>query len=404
MIAEIEKCTLKGEITAPTSKSMTHRLLICAALAQGESSVSGVTFSQDILATLDCLAMMGVKYRIDADTVTLLGLESVIQTQEKLFDCRESGSTLRFFLPILLLSEKKQTFTGHGRLMQRPMSVYEDICKQKGLYYKEENSRLTVCGKLTGGDITVKGDISSQFITGLLFALSLCEEDSRIHILPPVESRSYINMTIGAMAAFGVSVTWENGCTLYIKGKQKYHAGAVSSEGDYSSCAFLDAFNLLGGKVTVLGMNENSLQGDKIYKQYYQYLACGAPTLDVSDCPDLAPILMALAAALGGATLTGTRRLKIKESDRGVVMAQELAKFGAQIAVKENEIVIKKAALHSADEILHGHNDHRIVMSLAVLCTLFGGKIDDAHAAAKSFPTFFEDMKKLGGKVTLYGN
>lgn len=403
MIAEIKKSFLSGCVAAPASKSMSHRLLICAALADGVSTVSSVTFSQDILATLDCLKTMGADFEINGDKVKIKGMADVRQKSEKEFFCRESGSTLRFFVPLLLLSDKKQNFHGEGRLMQRPMQVYEDICKERGLFFTFGET-LTVCGELKGGDFTVRGDISSQFITGLLFALSCCKESSRISILPPLESRSYINMTVSSMKTFGVHVVWEDSLTLYIKGSQKYTARDVRSEGDYSGSAFLDAFNFIGGGVEVSGLNEDSLQGDKIYKEYYKLLEDGSPKLDVSDCPDLAPILMTLAAAKHGARFIGTRRLKIKESDRGVVMAQELSKFGAKIEVGENEIIVHKAELHGPQELLCGHNDHRIVMSLAVLCTLYGGKIDDAEAVAKSFPDFFEKIKALGAEVELYDN
>lgn len=400
MIAKIKKSTAVGTVAAPTSKSVAHRMLICAALANGESEISGITFSQDILATLDCIEEMGAKVELNGDTVKIIGLSNVAMSEPKQFFCRESGSTLRFFVPILLLSDKLQTFHGAGRLMQRPMQVFEQICEEKGLMF-EQDETLRVCGKLTSGEFSVAGNISSQFITGLLFALVLADGDSRINITPPLESCSYINMTIDAMRLFGVEITWENEFTLYIKGNQSYLPRKLVVEGDYSGSAFLDAFNVIGGDVTVTGLNENSLQGDKIYKSYFALLESGCPSLDVSDCPDLAPILMTLAAAKSGAHFTGTKRLKIKESDRGVVMAQELAKFGAKIELAENEITVYKSNLYQPKELLHGHNDHRIVMSLAVLASVYGGEIDDAQATAKSFPDFFEKIRDLGVEVKI---
>ncbi|MCM1392764.1 MAG: 3-phosphoshikimate 1-carboxyvinyltransferase, partial [Ruminococcus sp.] len=396
----IKKSVAKGTTYAPTSKSVAHRLMICAALADGESEIRAVTFSQDILATLDCIKNMGAEVEVSGSTVRIKGLASPLMNESKHFFCRESGSTLRFFVPILLLSETQQTFSGAGRLMQRPMQVYEDICREKGLVF-ESGETLKIKGALTSGAFCVKGNISSQFITGLLFALAVADGDSRINIVPPIESRSYINMTIDAMNTFGVKVEWENDCTLLIKGNQKYLPQSLNVEGDYSGSAFLDAFNLLGGDVCVEGMNEKSLQGDMIYRKYFALIESETPTLDVSDCPDLAPILMTLAAARNGAKLIGTKRLKIKESDRGVVMAQELSKFGAEIDVGENEITVHDVKLHTPIELLHGHNDHRIVMSLAVLASVFGGEIDDAQAAAKSFPDFFEKIKNLGVEVEI---
>ncbi len=403
MIAKIKKSAANGSVYAPASKSMAHRLLICAALSKGESIVRRVTFSSDILATLDCLEEMGASYEINGDTVKIKGLDSVIMSEEKNFYCRESGSTLRFFIPLLLLSDKKQTFRGEGRLMKRPLDVYETICKERGLLF-EKGDTLKICGKLEAGDFFVRGDISSQFITGLLYALSVMEKDSRIHILPPFESASYINMTLLAMKKFGVSVQAEDELALFVRGGQKYTACDITVEGDYSGSAFLDAFNLLGGCVETKGLDPDSLQGDMIYKKYFTLLSYGSPKLDVSDCPDLAPILMTLAAALHGAKFIGTKRLKIKESDRGVVMAKELSKFGADIEVGENEIVVHKARLHTPSELLLGHNDHRIVMALAVLSSVFGGEISDAQAVSKSFPEFFDVIKNLGVEVTLYDN
>ena len=362
MIAEINPSKIYGEVYAPTSKSVAHRLLICSALSEGVSVIDSITFSEDILATLDCIKEMGGEYVIDGNKITMKGISSVVQTEEKTFDCRESGSTLRFFIPLLLLSETKQHFVGKGRLLERPQSVYEKICNEKGLCFSLSD-KLTVKGKLSGGNYYVEGNISSQFITGLLFALSLCETDSRIYITSPLESRSYINLTISAMEEFGVSVVWEDEFVLYIKGNQKYENKNVIVEGDYSGSAFLDAFNVIGGKVNVLGLNDNSLQGDKIYKHYYKLLSYGSPRLDLSDCPDLAPILMTVAAQKNGARLIGTKRLKIKESDRGEAMSQELKKFGADIEVFENEIIVHKTKLHRPVEILNGHNDHRIVNS-----------------------------------------
>ena len=402
MIAEIKKSYLSGEAYVPASKSMAHRLLICAGISNGTSIIKKVTFSEDILATLDCLSVMGAEYEINENTVKIKGVGNIIQDGEKEFDCRESGSTLRFFIPLLLLSDKNQTFRGKGRLMERPQSVYEDICKEKGLRFDFADNKITVCGKLTGGHYYVRGDISSQFITGLLFALSKCENDSFIHITTPLESRSYLDMTFYALSLFSVSCSFIDENTICVKGNQDYISRDITVEGDYSASAFLEALNHLGGKIIINGLNEKSFQGDRVYKDYFKLLSDSSPTLDVSDCPDLAPILMTLAAAKNGAVLTGTKRLKIKESDRGAVMASELSKFGANIEVYENEIVIRPSELYKPTDILYGHNDHRVVMSLAVLSTVYGGRITDAEAVRKSYPGFFETLSALGTEVLLY--
>lgn len=403
MKAKITPSKLSGTIKAPPSKSMAHRLLICAGLAKGTSEIDGVAFSEDILATLDCLELMGAKLEKNNDKVVVTGSAPDIR-EEKLFCCRESGSTLRFFVPILLLSKCTQTLTGYGRLMQRPMTVYDEICKEKGLFFEQNEDKLQICGRLTGGDFTVKGNISSQFISGLLFALPLCENDSTINLIAPVESVDYINMTIDAMKTFGVEVLWKNETTLYVRGNQQYKAQSFTVEGDWSNAAFPEAFNLVGGNVNLMGLKENSLQGDKVYREYFKKLNEGTPTLDVRNCPDLAPILMTVAVLKNGAVLTGTARLKIKESDRAEVMKQELSKFGADITVKEDEVIIKKAQLHAPEAELYGHNDHRVPMSLSVIASVYGGTIDDAGCVKKSYPDFFTQMKKLGLEVELYDN
>lgn len=400
MKAEITPSVLKGEIKAPPSKSMAHRLLISAGLSKGASVISSVAYSEDILATLDCLRVMGADIKEDKDTVTIKGASPFIN-EERVFSARESGSTLRFFVPILLLSEKMQTFQGYGRLMERPMSVYSEICREKGLYFSQKNGTLKCRGKLEGGNFTVKGDISSQFISGLLFALPLASENSTIELIPPVESVDYINMTIDAMKSFGVEIKWQNETTLFIKGNQKYQSRNLSVEGDYSNAAFIESFNLFGGEVKTTGLNENSLQGDKVYREYFKKLNEGTPTLDVRNCPDLAPILMTVASMKNGAVLTGTRRLKIKESDRAEVMKKELSEFGAKITVKENEVIIEKTDLHPPKEPLHAHNDHRVAMSLSVIASLYGGTIEGAECVKKSYPDFFTQMKKLGLEVKL---
>lgn len=402
MKVKIEKSLLSGEITAPASKSMAHRLLICAGLSEGESLIDNVAYSEDILATLDCLSEMGAEVERGEGTVKIRGVSPLHITESKIFPARESGSTLRFFIPLALLSPCEHRFTGYGRLMERPMEVYERLCEEKGLGFNRTDGKISVRGRLASGDYTLRGDVSSQFISGLLFALPLCEGDSRIHLTGKVESRSYIGMTLSAMGDFGVRAEWENESTLYIGGSQEYKSGRFTVEGDWSNAAFPDAFNYLGSAVTVKGLRESSLQGDRVYREYFKALYGGTPTLDVSDCPDLAPILMTLACALNGATLTGTARLRIKESDRGTVMKQELSGLGADIETKENEIIIRKSPLHKSETPFCGHNDHRVVMSLTVMASLFGGEIEGAEAVRKSYPDFFRRLSEIGLEAKIY--
>lgn len=401
MKVKISPCIVRGTVKAPPSKSMCHRLLICAGLSKGESRIDNVIYSEDILATLDCLEAMGARIKKGEDCVTVCGTLPK-NAGGSVYKCRESGSTLRFFIPLAMLSENESLFTGYGRLMERPMTIYENIAREKNITYLKADQGIAVGGTLTFGAFTLPGDISSQFISGLLFALPLCEGDSTITLTGSIESRSYIDMTLSAMESFGVSALWQNENTLYIKGNQQYESRNLTVEGDCSNAAFLDAFNLLGGDVTVEGLREDTLQGDMIYKEYFAALRQGTPTLDIKNCPDLAPILMTLAAANNGCKLINTARLKIKESDRGAVMAQELSKFGADIKAYDNEIIVNKAELYTPKDDLYSHNDHRVVMSLAVLASVYGGEIRDAQAVRKSYPDFFKKVKSLRLEVTEY--
>ncbi len=401
MTVNIKPCRLKGQMAAPPSKSMSHRLLICAGLSEGESEIKNIAFSEDILATLDCLEAMGAKIQIIGDTVTVDG---TLPKKSGIYHCRESGSTLRFFIPVAMLGEGTSLFKGYGRLMERPMEVYENIARERGIPYNKGCEGISVGSGLTAGRYVLPGNVSSQFVSGLLFALPLCEGDSEIELTGNIESRSYIDMTLEAMSLFGVRAYWKNETTLYIEGNQSYKSASLTVESDYSNAAFSDAFNFIGGEVRVTDLCENSLQGDKIYKEYFSLLRQGTPTLDIKNCPDLAPIIMTLAAANNGCKLINTMRLKIKESDRGVVMAQELSKFGADIRVYDNEIVINKAELYRPKDDLYCHNDHRVVMSLAVLSSLYGGRLIGAEAVKKSFPDFFDKMKALGMEVEIIDN
>ena len=403
MRVKIDPSVPKGTITAPPSKSMAHRLLICSGLASGTSVVHGIAPSQDVLATLDCLSSLGASYTVDNDTVTITGINPASSPAAELY-CRESGSTLRFFVPVCLMSGNEYTLHGSDTLLKRPMSVYEDICREQDIMFQNDGASIRLAGCLKAGKYRVKGNISSQFISGLLFALPLLEGDSTITIAPPIESCSYINLTIHALSQFGVEVKWSDERTLYIKGGQRYAPREVSVEGDYSNAAFFAAMNFMGGDVTIDGLSEESLQGDRVYARFFDMLSRGTPTVHISDCPDLGPVLFALSACKNGGVFTGTARLKIKESDRAAAMAQELEKFGVSVRVDDDSVVVYPADFHAPTKPLLGHNDHRIVMALSVMLTLTGGEICGSEAVAKSMPDFFEALQSLGIKVTKYAN
>lgn len=405
MIAEIKKTPLplRGTVKAPPSKSAAHRYLICAALAHGTSTLTGIEYSDDILATLDLIKGLGATCRINGDSVTLTGADPRQAAPEQPLNCRASATTLRLGLPLCLLSGNTAVLGAEESLLSRPLDIYAQICRERGLIMQKDAQSVTVRGALHGGAFSVRGDVSSQFISGLLLALPLCAEDSTLTVVPPFESRPYVDMTVGIMKRFGVNLISDGKFTYRVKGRQKYRPveGGIAVEGDFSSAAFFDALNLLGHSVTVTGLDPDSTQGDKRYKEYFERLRCGTPTLDVSNCPDLAPVLMALAAAENGAVLTGTRRLSFKESDRGHAMATELSKFGAEVTVGEDSITVRSAPLHQPTEPLCSHNDHRIAMSLATLATLTGGVIEGAEAVKKSLPCYFELLRSLGADVSL---
>ena len=398
MIVSIEKSTAFGEILAPPSKSMAHRCLICGALSD-KSEIKNIDFSEDIKATLSCLEALGAKVEVEGNTVKIGGLMSSKKIKSNELFCNESGSTLRFLIPLCLLKNEEITLRGTERLFQRDLSVFETICASQGIDFVKSKNSVTVKGLLSNGRYTVRGDISSQFISGLMFALPLLLGESIIDITGKSESSSYLNITLKTLGDFGVRISKIDENTMYVKGSQSYKNRSLTVEGDYSNAAFFDAFNLLGGNVAVKGLNEDSTQGDKVYKEFYPLLLKGKPEIDISDCPDLGPVLMALAAALNGAVLTGTHRLKIKESDRGMAMAEELSKFGCKVDVEEDRIEIFPCKLQKPILPLSGHNDHRIVMAVSLLCTLIGGKIYGAEAVSKSLPDYFERLKKLGIKL-----
>lgn len=395
MKVKISPSRLAGEICAPPSKSYAHRLMICAALAEGESTIQGISESEDMLATLDCIAALGAKYEKIGDTVKICGKTG--KTPEgAVLRCRESGSTLRFMIPPALTGGRVR-FEGTPRLLERGIGIYEQLLGGKGIEIKKDSGGIEFSGALTAGEYVLRGDVSSQFITGLLFALPLLSGDSVIKILPPVESRAYIDITIAALGSFGIKIAEHKKNTFAVPGGQRYAAGDKTVEGDWSNAAALEAFNLIGGKVNVNGLNENSIQGDRVCLEYFRELTQPGAELDISNCPDLGPVLFALAAALGnGARFTGTRRLRIKESDRAAVMAQELEAFGIETELCENSVTIKPGKISAPDRKLSSHNDHRIVMALTLLCSITGGVIDGAQAVRKSYPNYFDALKNLG--------
>lgn len=391
----IKKGKASGVVSIPSSKSVAHRLLINAALTDGETVIGGLSLNEDISATIDCLRMLGAEIEYSDGLCTVHGISNRSAESRKLY-CRESGSTLRFMIPLCLDSVKTELY-GSPRLIERPHTVYSGICAKNGFLWQTDSEKITVCGSLKSGVYEVPGNISSQFITGLMLALPTLDGDSIIRLTTEPESLSYIDMTVASLAVFGINVEKISGREWLIKGSQKRKSpGRINVEADESGAAFFGALNYIGGDVKLCNLNENSCQGDKVWRSLFPMLRDGRPEISIKDCPDLGPILMALAACLNGVKLTDTARLKIKESDRGNAMAQELSKFGVKVRVDENTITVDPSDIHSPTEPLCSHNDHRIVMSLAVMLTKFGGEIDGAQAVNKSMPQFFTMLGSLG--------
>lgn len=386
-------------------------MMICAALADGYGTIRGISESEDMLATIDCIKALGADCRLTGDKLDVRGIYSAgteSNTLERsgrsiVFPCRESGSTLRFFIPIAAALFDSCTFKGTERLMERGIGVYEHIFEKQCIDCHRTSDGIYINGRIKSGVYEIPGNISSQFVSGLLFALPLLDGQSIIRVLPPVESRAYIDITIEVLKKYGITVEEPETNTFAVAGGQHYHSNYANVEGDWSNAANLFALNAVGvGKsIEISGLSDESLQGDRICKEYFRELDNQGSVTDISNCPDLGPILFAVAAAKHGGTFTGTRRLRIKESDRATAMADELEKFGIKATVEENSVTVNAGELHSLRSVLCGHNDHRIVMALSVLACIVGGEISGAEAVKKSFPDFFEVLKALGAEVEL---
>ena len=393
-----------GNITIPPSKSLAHRAIICACLAPGRSVISNIDYSVDIRATIEGMRHLGASIKEDKDTLFIDGIET-FQYDGDVVNCHESGSTLRFFLPLFSLTGKRATFSGSKRLIERPQNVYEMLFQEQGIDFVRTYPNIIIDGRLKPGELTLKGNVSSQFITGLLFALPLLEADSKIHIEPPFESRSYVDLTIQMLKRFQIIVEYEDAYTLAIKGNQQYQPTDVLVEGDYSQLVFWASLGVLNHSVETHGLDLHSLQGDKKTIDIFQSMNAGIKVLDdgyqfcpgtlngtvidLNDCPDLGPMLFALATqANGKTTFQNAGRLRIKESDRIEAMETELKKLGCSISSTFGTVTITGPVKLQGNVTLHGHNDHRIADEPIT--------IDDAQAISKSYPGFFKDLASCG--------
>lgn len=388
-----------GEVSAPPSKSFAHRYLIGSVLSRGKCVIKNIADSDDISATLSCIEQLGGSVTKDGNTVTVIPTNEK-QIENAVFDCKESGSTLRFFIPVVLATGAKNcTFLGSERLLARGIKEYEKFFENSDVTIKSDEKSIEVNGTLSAGNYEISGEVSSQYTTGMLFALSGLSGKSTLKITGNAESRAYVDMTIKVLKDLGADITEPEKNYFEINGKGRLSPGEFTVEGDWSNAAFLIALSRLLGTISVSGLNENSVQGDRFSSVAFDALDGENAEIDLKDCPDLAPILFSYAAYKNGGKFTNTRRLRVKESDRANVMAEELKKFGANVHVYENSVEIEKTQLKPPIVPLCGHNDHRIVMALSVLAAVFGAEIDGAEAVNKSYPDFFRDIKKAGVNV-----
>ena len=414
MLARIQPSRLQGSVTVPPSKSMAHRALLCAGLAAGETRIQGILPSQDMEATCRALTALGASIARQGSLARVQGVAGRPKAPQGPVDCGESGSTLRFLIPAFALASAPARLTGRGRLPQRPLGPYGAIFHGQGLPFAQDETGVSFQGPLAPGDYGLPGDVSSQFISGLLFALPLLPGDSHIRIQPPFESRGYVNMTLQVMDAFGVQAAFLDGLTLHVPGNQRFTAPAAPFlvEGDDSQAAFFLTLDAILGGVTVAGLSLRSIQGDRVMGEILA--RCGhvpgqpprplAPFVaDLGDCPDLGPILMTLGLfCQGESRLLNAGRLRLKESDRGTAMAQELSKLGGQASLAGDEIRIRQSRLRPGPA-LSSHGDHRIAMALAVaaLGARIPADIQGAEAVEKSYPDFWKDLAHLGARVEL---
>ncbi len=406
---------LAGTVKIPASKSLCHRAIICAALANGISHIENVDRSADIDATISGMTALGAEF--SSGTATIKG-RTKTNAEEITIDCNESGSTLRFLIPIVLALGQKTRFLMRGQLGKRPLDPYYEIFDRQGIAYCHTGDTLSVSGQLEPGTFRIDGTISSQFISGLLFSLPLLKQDSRIEIDGVLESREYITLTINVLQAFNIDIQWLGSNTLTISGGQAYRPTAYRVEGDYSQAAFFLCANALGSKIILQNLKEDSAQGDRVIRNILSSMGSetyfeqeGLHTkagsikgvkIDAAQCPDIIPVLAALAGFAQGRTeIINGARLRIKECDRLKASQRDLAKLGMEIEETDDGLIIVGQREIPGNTEAWSHKDHRIAMTLAIAATACQGPvtIEDHEAIEKSYPRFFADFQSLGGKI-----
>ena len=418
MKLEISPSTLKGDVVIPPSKSLSHRAIMAGAMARGRSRITNLNFSEDIKATTEAMESLGAVFEIGNDYEVIDGADRLVRLKDEM-QCRESGSTIRFMIPVALLTQGKITFRGEGKLPKRPLGTYLKIFDEQGIKYTkgEDDLPLTVDGILKAGRFQIPGDISSQFITGLLYALPKLEGDSVIEITSPLQSKGYIDLTLDVLNSFGIEVDNKGYKEFHIKGAQHYKATDYRVEGDYSQVAFWMVAGALGSDINCLGMRLDSLQGDKEIHQILRSMKAhmtegevitvkpsetkGA-VIDLSQCPDLGPIITVLASVSEGTTeIVNAKRLRIKESDRITSMTTELNKMGAKITETQEGMIIEGVPQLRGGVTVSAWNDHRVAMALAMAATRCEEPItlEGAESVKKSYPHFWKEYERVGGKI-----
>lgn len=407
-----------GIVNVPPSKSDVHRAIICAAMANGVSRISPVALSNDIKATIGCIKALGADAVLENNVLTVDGT-NMYKNKTALLDCGESGSTLRFFIPIAAVGNINATFVGKGKLPQRPIGIFTEALPKAGTVCKTEGGLpLEIKGQLKSGIFEIPGNVSSQFITGLLLALPILEGDSEIVLTSPLESVGYIAMTIRTMKQFGVNIqATEKG--WHIKGGQSYKTCDYTTDGDWSQAAFFMVLGAVSGKVTVKGVAKDSTQGDKKCAEILAEFGAKvtqrdnevtvekgelkAITVDASQIPDLVPVLSVCAAFAEGTTkIINAERLRIKECDRLKATAELLNNLGGKVKELSDGLEITGVSSLKGGNV-NGYNDHRIVMSAAVCAARSDEDITATFAMSinKSYPDFYIDYNSIGGKANV---
>ena len=412
-IVNIEARMLKGRVTAPPSKSVAHRAIIAAALSGEKCTVSNLSFSEDIKATLGCMRKLGANFEINEKKNKVVFKKSKnIETDDvHILDCGESGSTLRFLIPVALLKNSSVKLKGRGRLMQRPQKPYTDLFSKKGIKCRKNRGTMSFTGRLTPGVFKLPGNVSSQFITGLLFALPLLDDDSEIIVTTETESKGYIDITLSVLKDFGIEIINKDYKKFIVPGNQKYKAVDYEVEGDYSQAAFFLTAGALGCDIECAGLRKDSLQGDKKILEILKEAGATVTelddgairvkrndgmygiTVDASEIPDLVPIIAVLCAFLKGESrIINAGRLRMKESDRLAAISSELRHLGLDITEGTDYLIIKGTHVLCGTTV-SSWNDHRIAMALSIAACRCEGELSimgAQTAVLKSYPDFFE--------------